>query len=253
MDIISKYSLKDKVAVISGGTGFIGKAIVNELSLFGAKIVILYNKNYDTAVQLMERINSSGGQCDILKVDITNNVEIDSARQAILKMHKQIDVLVVSSGIKNRGAALLTKQVTLEDLLAINIKGAIELSKIFLKSMVARNRGRVLLIGSHAGIYGMPGQAVYAATKSALSAWASSLAAEVGGNGITVNVIAPGALHDPNDNLYSESEQAEICNRIGAKRLGYAEEVANLVTFLSTDAAAYINGTTISVDGGARF
>lgn len=249
----SKYSLTDKVAVISGATGFIGKAIVEELSELGAKIIILYNKNEEQARQQKEKIISAGGFCELLKVDITQSTDIDAAKQTILKTCRTIDILIICSGLKNRGSALLMNHNVIRDLVMVNVEGVINLSKAFLRPMIAKNKGRVILVGSHAGVFGMPGQAVYAATKGALSAFASSLAGEVGNKGITVNVVAPGALEDPSDTLYSEEEQRDICKKIGAGRLGRAEEVASSIGFLSSDAASYINGTTILVDGGARF
>jgi 3-oxoacyl-[acyl-carrier protein] reductase len=135
----------------------------------------------------------------------------------------------------------------------INIESQIALSRMSLRIMSASGWGRIVFIGSRAGSVGLPGQAAYASTKGALSAWAASVAGEVGKKGITVNVVAPGAIEDAQETVYSPEEQEKVCDRIGAGRLGKAGEVASVVSFLCSTNAGYINGATIAVDGGARF
>jgi 3-oxoacyl-[acyl-carrier protein] reductase len=163
------------------------------------------------------------------------------------------DIFIGCAGIKLRRSLFFTRSDSIAELLAVNLQANIELARRALRDMRRRDWGRVVLIGSRVGQVGMPGQSAYAAGKAALSAWAASAAGELGTSRITVNVVAPGAIEDPDEPVYSSEEAGGVIRFIGSGRLGQPDEVAAVVGFLCSEDASYINGATIPVDGGARF
>lgn len=251
--IEARFGLCGKIAVVTGASGLLGSSISMELAALGASVILVYNSNETAALQLAQRIDETGGTCYLIKANLANPDEVSHLYTSIVQQYKRIDILIACAGMKHRSSALFTNTQTLRDLNQINVESTILLAKLCLKTMILHQWGRIILIGSYSGVHGMPGQAAYAASKAALSAWASSLAGEIRGKEITVNVVAPGAISDPDEKLYRPEEQEAVCKQIGMGRLGNPDEVASAVAFLASKAASYINGTTLLVDGGARF
>ncbi|BAR98603.1 3-oxoacyl-[acyl-carrier protein] reductase [Blastochloris viridis] len=239
------------MVAVTGATGPIGAEICRALARTIPVVVGLYRSRHDRADALGAEIAAAGGDFRPLRCDL---LEPDGPQRAVRDLKATAGaptVVVLAAGAKVRGPALTARPDAVGPLLHLNVAAQIEFARLTLKDMIKARHGRIVVIGSRAGQAGLPGQAAYAASKAALAAWAASLAGEVGGFGITVNVVSPGAMEDRDS--YSAEEQHRVVERIGCARLGTPRDVAAAVAFLASAEAAYINGTTLAVDGGARF
>ena len=243
-----------RVALVTGASGLIGREACLALAQAGVVVVGTFNRRREAAMETGQRIEELGGKFFPIHASLTGS---PSAPQDCLAEVERVagapDIMVACAGVKQRRPLLATRPGDLEALASLNIVATIELARLVLRKVVRRGWGRIVLMGSRAGTLGMPGQAAYAATQAALSGWASSAAFEVGRRGVTVNVVAPGAVQDPADATYSAAEAARVQELIGCGRLGTAAEIAAVIAFLCSSAASYVNGATISVDGGARY
>ncbi|HEX6358690.1 SDR family NAD(P)-dependent oxidoreductase [Actinophytocola sp.] len=251
--LTARYGLDDRVAVVSGASGNIGATCCRELALAGATVVAGYHTGEQAAKLLAEQIEADGGTCVPVAADLSRPDGAQTLVDAALQRFKRVDIAVAAAGVRTRRLALSTDPATVAELLAVNFASAIGLAKACLRPMLRARYGRIILFGSRAGVSGLPGHSVYAATKGALQPWAASVAGELGTHGITVNVIAPGAIRAEQTDFHSEEEQKLVLNFIGAGRFGEPEEVAAAVGFLASSSASYLNGSTVVVDGGARF
>ncbi|MBB4701891.1 SDR family oxidoreductase [Sphaerisporangium siamense] len=251
--LTARYGLDDRVAVVSGASGNIGSACCRELALAGATVIAGYHGNEQAAKLLAEQIEAAGGTCVPVQADLSRPDGAQTLVDTALRTFKRVDIAVAAAGIRTRRLALSTDPATVAELLAVNLESAIGLAKACLRPMMRARYGRIILFGSRAGVTGLPGHAAYAATKGALQPWAASVAGELGTHGITVNVIAPGAIRADQTDFHSEEEQKLVLKFIGAGRFGEPEEVAAAVSFLASSSSSYLNGTTVTVDGGARF
>jgi 3-oxoacyl-[acyl-carrier protein] reductase len=245
--------LEGQVAVVSGATGTIGSACCRELAAAGAAVVAGYHANEPAAGKLAADVEAAGGSCLPVVVDLRDPAGPQRLVDETVSRFGRVDVCVAAAGLRTRRLALGTDPAALADLLAVNLAGAIGLAKGCLRPMMRARYGRIVLFGSRAGVSGLPGHAAYAATKGALQPWAASVAGEIGPHGITVNVVAPGAIRAEQTDFHSEQERELVVKFIGAGRFGEPEEVAAVVGFLASPAASYVNGSTVTVDGGARF
>ena len=245
-------NIKGKVAIVTGASGAIGHSICKVLASHGSHVVAGYLHDASAASFLAEEINRTGGVCIPMQVDVTKIENIEHLRDTVLEHFGQINLVIACAGKKLKKSALLTDSRATQQLLAVNVEGVLALGRIMMRPMLAAGWGRMVVIGSRAGTHGMPGQSVYAATKAALAGWVSSVAGETGRRGITVNMVAPGAIMD-GSSMYSTDEMEQVCKHIGLGRLANPVEIANVVAFLCSEAASYIHGSVIPVDGGARF
>lgn len=240
--------MDEPVAIVTGATGYIGRSVVRSLAARGHRVAAAYYSD-DAAADMLaaegtERILPI--RADLRQVEGPGQL----VRQTVETLGRP-SVLVACAGITQKGAAMMTHPDAVRDVLQLDLAGQIELARLCLKEMWFLGFGRIVLVGSRAGLAGAPGQAAYAAAKAGLSGWAASVAGEVK-DGITVNVVAPGALDD-DSGTYTAAERETAESRIGLDRLGTAEEVAAVILFLASAEASYVHGTTIPVDGGARF
>lgn len=251
--LTARYGLDDRVAVVSGASGNIGSACCRDLALAGATIIAGYHENEQAAKLLAERIEADGGTCVPVAADLSQPDGAQILVDTALRRFGRADIAVAAAGIRTRRLALSTDPATVTELMTVNFASAIGMAKACLRPMLRARYGRIILFGSRAGVSGLPGHSVYAASKGALQPWAASVAGELGTHGITVNVIAPGAIRAERTDFHSEEEQNLVLKFIGAGRFGEPEEVAAAVTFLASSSASYLNGSTVVVDGGARF
>lgn len=243
---------EERVVVISGASGGIGGACARQLAGLGATVVAGYHRNGDAVRKLEWELAEQGRTVLGVEADLSAREGPERLVNAALGAFGRVDACVAAAGISNRRLAMAADPRVLDKLLNVNVHGAIGLVKACLRPMMRARYGRVVLFGSRAGVSGLPGSSAYAATKGALQPWAASVAGEVGRHGITVNVVAPGAIRTELSE-YSAAEEDLVRRSIAAGRLGEPCEVASAVSFLVSSAASYVNGSTLVVDGGARF
>jgi 3-oxoacyl-[acyl-carrier protein] reductase len=240
--------LAGKVAIVTGASRGIGRAIALELADFGAKVVVNYASSSDAADELVEKIISRGGEAIAIAADVSKPEQIDDLVKTVMDQWGRIDVLVNNAGITRDTVMLRMKLEDWQAVIDTNLTGVFSCTRAVSKIMLKQKSGRIINIASVAGQIGNPGQASYSASKAGVLGFTRTVAKELSSRGITVNAVAPGFVEtDMTTDLNTEG----LLQFIPLGRLGKPEEVAGMVRFLAADpAAAYITGQTFNVDGG---
>lgn len=244
------FDLNGKVAVVTGGSRGIGKAVCEALAGQGAKVVVCYGKGAEQAEAVAASIRERGGEAVTLGFDVGDMTAAEKAIAGAAKEHGKIDVLVANAGIAIDGLLLRVKEDDLDRLLAVNLKGAIACARGAIKSMMRARTGRVVFLSSVVGEMGNVGQTAYAATKAGLLGVTKSLAREYASRNITVNAVTPGFIATDMTSEIDEGMKSQLEGMIPLRRIGDAQEVAATVAFLASDEAAYVTGQTLRVNGG---
>jgi len=238
---------KEHVALVTGGSRGIGRAIAVELSEAGYRVIITYKSNDLAADETVEIIRSKGGSGEKVRFDVADSNEAMRHMDEIILQYKYIRVLVNNAGVTADGLFIMMSEEDWDRVIQTTLKGFYNVTKPVIKRMVLNHSGSVVSISSVAALIGNRGQANYAAAKSGLIAASRSLASEVARLGVRVNVVAPGLID-------TEMIQGAPVDRfkeiIPMARIGKPEEVAKVVRFLCSDDASYITGQVISVNGG---
>jgi 3-oxoacyl-[acyl-carrier protein] reductase len=244
------FDLTGKVAVVTGGSRGIGRAIAAALAGQGAHVVLTYVQREDEAKRVAAEIAARGGKADILGVNVGDAKAAEEAVAGTAKRLGRLDILVANAGITADNLLLRVKEEEIDRVFAVNVKGALSCARAAVRAMMRNRSGRIVFISSVVGETGNPGQAVYAASKAALLGLTKTIAREYASRGITVNAVAPGFIDtDMTLNLSSEMKEA-LARSIPLERTGRPEEVAAAVVFLCSDEASYITGQTLRVNGG---
>ncbi|MEW9906273.1 MAG: 3-oxoacyl-ACP reductase FabG [Candidatus Symbiodolus clandestinus] len=238
--------LSGQIALVTGASRGIGRAIAARLVEQGAKVI--GTATGDRGVTVIDQRLSGHGKG--MPLEITNQGSIEQLISKINSQWGEVSILVNNAGVCQDNLLLRLSLEAWEQVLSVNLTGVFRLTKAVLGSMVKRRYGRIINIGSVVGSSGNAGQTNYAAAKAGLIGYSKSLAQEVARRGITVNVVSPGFIDTDMAQALSEARQQQIVSQIPLGRLGTAEEVAYLVAFLASPQAAYITGETIQVNGG---
>ena len=236
-----------KRALVTGGSGAIGAAICRVLAADGLHVVVHANSRLETAQALAEEICASGGSASALCFDVADAAASTAALEKLLQ-DGPIQVLVNNAGIHRDGILAGMSQEQWHSVIDVSLNGFFNVTQPLLLPMLRTRWGRIINMASIAGVMGNRGQANYAAAKAGLIGATKSLAQETASRGVTVNAVAPGIIESP---MIKDAFPPEtIASLVPMKRAGKAEEVADLVSFLASDKAAYISGQVISINGG---
>jgi 3-oxoacyl-[acyl-carrier protein] reductase len=236
------------VALVTGASRGIGRAIARELAARGA--VVFAAARDDHAAPVVEEILADGGQAHAASMDVTSEEAVEATVASLLDRTGRIDILVNNAGITRDQLMLRMKRADWDAVVSTNLTAAFTCIQAVLKPMVKQRTGRIVSVSSVVGQAGNPGQVNYAASKAGLIGLTKALALEVASRGITVNAVAPGLIETDMTKTLSGGAQEDWASRIPLKRLGTPEDVAAAVAFLASDEAAYITGHVLAVNGG---
>lgn len=243
-------SLEGKTAIVTGGARGIGRAICIALAKSGANVVTCYARSAEACEETIRMVEECGVKGMCVKADVSNLEEITAMVDTVKKEFGTIDILVNNAGITKDNLIMGVSEEDFDAVIDTNLKGAFLFTKALSRTMLKQKGGRIINISSIVGVRGNAGQTNYAASKAGLIGLTKSVAKELGAKGITCNAVAPGFIEtDMTASLPDSVKEATLAS-IPMKRLGQAEDVANLVAFLASDEAAYITGQVICVDGG---
>jgi 3-oxoacyl-[acyl-carrier protein] reductase len=242
-------SLIGKIALVSGASQGIGRACALSLAAQGATVA-LAARNTEKLEAVAAEITAAGGTAKVYALDVSSEDSIKSCAKAVLADFGTVHILVNNAGITKDGLVLRMKLADFNDVISTNLTGAFLLTQAVVSSMMKARWGRIINITSVVGETGAPGQANYAASKAGLIGLTKSLAREFASRNITVNAVAPGYIQSAMTDELTEAQKATILTHIPMGRQGSDSDAAAAVTFLASDAAAYITGHTLDVNGG---
>ncbi len=240
--------LTGRVALVTGASRGIGRAIATRLAAQGATVVAAARGN--NAADTVNAIAASGGKAEVATADVSDASAIEALVAGALERHGRIDILVNNAGITKDQLMLRMKREDWDSVLATNLTAAFTLTQAVLKPMIRQKSGRIVCISSVVGQAGNAGQANYAASKAGLIGFAKSIAQEVASRNITVNVVAPGLIDTDMTRAITGNAHEDWAAKIPLKRLGAPDDIASAVCFLASDEAAYITGQVLAVNGG---
>ena len=251
MAMATAIGLEGKVAVITGGSRGIGRAIAMRLSAEGAKVAIC-GRNLEAAEEVVAEIEAAGATGMAVAADVSRESDAEALTQASITRFGRLDILVNNAGITKDGLLVRMKEEDWDTVLDVNLKGAFFTTRAALRPMLRARGGRIVNISSIAGTMGIPGQANYSAAKAGLIGFTKAVAKEVASRSITVNAVAPGFIETEMTAVLPEDRKRIYLSQIPIGRFGDPTEVAALVSFLVSEAAGYITGQVITIDGGLR-
>ena len=242
--------LTGRVAVVTGGSRGIGKAIAIRLAARGAAVIVNYRADAAGAAEVAEGIAAAGGRAQVLKADVSVPEQAEEMVKQALAWQGRIDILVNNAGITRDNLLVRMSEDEWDMVLDTNLKGVFNCTKAVAKLMMRERRGKIVNMASVMGIVGNAGQANYSASKGGVIALTKTTAKELGSRGINVNAVAPGFIQTVMTEEMPEEAKADISKQIPLRRLGTPEDVAEVVLFLCSESASYITGQVIAVDGG---
>ena len=242
--------LKDKTAIVTGGSRGIGEAIARRLAEEGAKVAVCASRSLDRARAVAEGIESRGGNALALQADVSNPADVTGLVKTVLDRWGGLDVLVNNAGIARDGLLMRLKPGDWDAVLDVNLKGAFLCMQAAVRPMMRARSGRIINISSVTGLMGNPGQAAYTAAKSGLIGLTKTAAKELASRGITANVVAPGYIPTEMTEKLPEDLKKKILEQVPLGAPGKPEDIAAAVAFLASNDAAYITGQVLVVDGG---
>lgn len=243
-------NLANRVAIVTGASGGIGRAIATTLAAAGAAVVVNYARNAQAAEELVASLTEAGGQALAVQADISTGEGAETLVKAAIEKFGKVDILVNNAGITRDTLLMRMKEDDWDAVLDTNLKGVFLCTKAVTRSMMKARYGRIINIGSVSGLLGVPGQANYSAAKAGLIGLTRSVARELGSRNITVNCVVPGAIDAGMLHQLNDEQRESYLKQIPLERFGRPDDVASAVLFLAGPGAEYITGQTIAIDGG---
>ena len=242
--------LDNKIAVVTGGSRGIGRAIALKLASQGAQIVVNYTSNSAAADSVVKEVEALGSKAIAVQANVSMASDIENLIKETESQLGKIDILVNNAGITRDGLLIRMKEEDFDQVIDVNLKGVFLTTKLIGKKMLKQRAGSIVNITSVVGLMGNAGQANYAASKAGVIGFTKSVAKEFASRGITVNAVAPGFIESDMTAKLDEKVVENYMTAIPLSRFGKADDVANTVAFLVSDQANYITGQTLQVDGG---
>lgn len=241
--------LKDQVALVTGAARGLGRLVAEVLSVAGAKVACI-DVNVQTLEATVAAITAAGGTAKAIACDVTDSARVNEAVDEVVKTWGKLDILVNNAGITRDTLLVRMKDDQWDAVININLRGTFLFSRAAARPMMKAHRGRIINMASVSGLMGNPGQANYSASKAGVIGLTRTVAKELAGRNITVNAVAPGFIATDMTAALGEEILAEVKKQIPLGRLGEPQDVADAVLFLASEAAGFITGQVITVDGG---
>lgn len=242
--------LENRVALVTGASRGIGRAIALTLASYGAMVIVNYCGSKEKAEAVVNEIIDKGGRAISYQADISDADAVKNMFEFIIKEFKTLDILINNAGITKDNLILKMTEAEFDQVINTNLKGVFFCLKQASKIMLKQKQGRILNLSSVSGIHGNPGQINYSAAKAGVIGMTKTLAKELGSRGITVNSIAPGYIKTDMTDALKDELKDKIAEAVPLKRLGNPEDIAEMAAFLVSPKASYITGQVIEIDGG---
>lgn len=242
--------LTNKVALVTGASRGIGKAIAVSLAAEGAEVIVNYNGSKEKAEQVVAEITSNGGKAKAIQCDVSDFTACGDMIQSLIKEYGHLDILVNNAGITRDGLLMKMSEDDFDAVLNTNLKGAFNTIRHMSRFFLKQKSGKIINISSVSGVLGNAGQANYSASKAGIIGLTKSVARELSSRGINVNAIAPGFIATDMTDAMTEEAKGTLAEGIPLKRIGKPEDIANMAVFLASEKSDYITGQVFAVDGG---
>jgi 3-oxoacyl-[acyl-carrier protein] reductase len=239
-----------RVAIVTGGSRGIGRAVAVRLANEGANVAITYRSNDAAAEAAAEEVRTEGARCEIFQGDVASPDDVAALFEGVGEALGRVEILVNNAGLTRDNLMMRMKESEFDEVLSTNLKGTYLCTRAALRPMIRARWGRIVNISSVVGLVGNAGQANYAASKAGIIGFTKSVAREVAQRGITANVVAPGYVETELTQSLTDDIKDQIKSQVPAGRFAAAEEVAGVVAFLAGEEAGYVTGQTLAVDGG---
>ncbi len=243
-------TLQDQVAIVTGASRGIGRAIALSLGRVGAHVIVNYRGNQAAAAESLDAIMTNGGRGELCCFDVADENQVDAAVKRLVDQHQKIDILVNNAGVTRDGLLMRVKSADWDQVIGTNLKGTVNCTKAVSRFMIRQHAGRIVNLSSVVGQTGNVGQSLYAASKAGIIGFTKAIAREVASRGVTVNAVAPGFIESDMTAQLSDPLRQEFLHSIPLGRFGTCDEVAEMILFLVGPGAGYVTGQVFNINGG---